>query len=47
MLRLVSITTRKHNFSQFRFIASKAIERPHSQAFYDDKITTVSLLVIS
>jgi hypothetical protein len=42
MLRLISITNKKHHFIQIRSIASKAIERPHSQAFYDDKITTVS-----
>lgn len=39
MLRFISIPNKPH-FRQVRFIASKALERPHSQAFYDDKITT-------
>ncbi|GAA5805546.1 hypothetical protein HPULCUR_011065 [Helicostylum pulchrum] len=39
MLRFISIPN-KFQIRQVRFIASKAIERPHSQAFYDDKITT-------
>lgn len=45
MLRFISIAN-KHQFRQVRSIASKTIERPHSHAFYDDKITTVMCLSI-
>jgi hypothetical protein len=46
MLRFISITKKHHHLIQVRQIASKAIERPHSQAFYDDKITTVKIVLI-
>lgn len=37
MFRLI----KHHHFNSIRTITSKAIERPHAHAFYDDKITTV------
>ncbi|KAG0750007.1 hypothetical protein G6F57_000661 [Rhizopus arrhizus] len=36
MFRLI----KHHHFNSIRTITSKAIERPHAHAFYDDKITT-------
>ncbi|CEP13135.1 hypothetical protein [Parasitella parasitica] len=39
MLRFAHIPRLRHA-KHVRFIASKAIERPHSHAFYDDKITS-------
>lgn len=38
MFRLI----KHHQFNSIRTITSKAIERPHAHAFYDDKITTVN-----
>lgn len=43
MLRFIN---KSPNLFQLRTITSKAIERPHSHAFYDDKITTVSTPLI-
>ncbi|KAI8647653.1 hypothetical protein BD408DRAFT_408275 [Parasitella parasitica] len=39
MLRFAQIP-RLHKTKHVRLVASKAIERPHSHAFYDDKIAS-------
>lgn len=38
MLRFIQFS-HTHKIKHARFIASKAVERPHAHAFYDDKIT--------